>query len=127
MVKQLKHLPWAIWSLTILILSLLPGDNLPEIDFTLFEIDKAVHFTLYFVLAILMYYSFFKIKNELIIKRVVVIVVIGILFGTLIEVIQGTLITNRTFDQFDILANSLGTVTGFIIIEKINLNKLKLW
>jgi len=127
LVKQLKHLPWAIWSLTILILSLLPGDNLPEIDFTLFEIDKAVHFTLYFVLAILMYYSFFKIKNELIIKRVVVIVVIGILFGTLIEVIQGTLITNRTFDQFDILANSLGTVTGFIIIEKINLNKLKLW
>jgi VanZ family protein len=113
--------------LTILILSLLPGDKFPEIDFTLFQIDKVVHFLLYFILAILMYYSFFKIKNELVIKRVVVIIVTGVLLGTLIEVIQGTLIPNRAFDQLDILANSLGTLLGFIIIEKINLNKLKIW
>jgi VanZ family protein len=120
-------LPWALWSLTILILSLLPGDKFPEIDFALFEIDKLVHFTLYFILAILMYYSFFKIKNELLIKRIVVIIVTGVLFGAFIEIIQGTLITNRFFDQLDILANSLGTILGFIIIEKINLNKLKFW
>ena len=113
--------------MTILILSLLPGDKLPAIDFTLFEIDKVVHFLFYFILAVLMYYPFFKIKNELIIKRIVFIVVTGILFGAFIEVIQGTLITNRAFDQLDILANSLGTIIGFIIIEKINLNKLKLW
>ena len=113
--------------MTILILSLLPGDKLPTIDFTLFQIDKVVHFLLYFVLSILMYYSFFKIKNELLIKRLVTIVGTGILLGTVIEIIQGTSITNRAFDQFDILANSIGTILGFIIIEKINLNKLNIW
>ena len=110
-----------------MVLSFLPGDKFPDITFTLFEIDKIVHFLFYFVLALLMGTAFYYKKNEPFIKRIVIIVAIGISVGFFIEVIQGNFIKNRFFDFFDILANSIGTLVGFIIIEKIRINKLKHW
>ena len=111
----------------IFVLSLTPGDKIPDIEFTLFEIDKVIHFFLYFMLALLMGFGFYSKKNEPFYKRVVVIIAIGISIGSLVEITQGTLILNRFFDVFDILANGIGTVTGFIIFEKYCINKLKLW
>lgn len=115
-------------------LSFLPGDKLPEIKFTLFEIDKVVHFLLYFTLVILMSFSFLKNKNENnskknepFLKRIVLIIATGIFIGSFIEVIQGNFIPNRAFDVFDILANSIGTFIGMIFFVKIRLNKLKIW
>lgn len=111
----------------ILVLSLTPGDKLPEIEFTLFEVDKVVHFFFYFVLALLMGIGFYSKKNEPLLKKVVLIVASGISFGILIEVTQGTLIENRFFDIFDIIANGIGTAFGFIIFEKYRINKFKTW
>ena len=111
----------------ILVLSLTPGDKIPEIEFTLFEIDKVIHFLFYFILALLMGFGFYSKKNEPFLKRVVVIIAIGISIGSLVEVTQGIFVLNRFFDVFDILANGIGTITGFIVFEKFCINKLKLW
>jgi len=108
----------------------MPGDKLPEIKFTLFEIDKIVHFVLYFILVILMSFSFLEnnsTKNEPFLKRIVLIIATGILIGSFIEIIQGSFIPNRAFDIFDIVANSIGTFIGMIFFVKIRLNKLKIW
>lgn len=111
----------------LLVLSLTPGDRLPKIEFTLFEIDKVIHFLFYFILALLMGFGFYSKKNEPFIKRIVVIIATGISTGSIIEVIQGNFIKNRFFDVFDIIANSIGTIIGFLLIEIIRKNKLKLW
>jgi glycopeptide antibiotics resistance protein len=75
----------------------------------------------------LMHHSFFNRKNEPLIKRIVSIFGTSIFIGIGIEIIQGMVIFNRTFDQLDILANGIGTFFGFVIIEKINLKKLNIW
>lgn len=111
----------------ILVLSLTPGNKLPEIKFTLFEIDKIVHFLFYFILALLMSFGFYSKKNEPFYKRVVVIIAIGISIGGLVEILQGNFIPNRCFDFFDIFANSSGTIAGYVIFEKYCINKLKTW
>lgn len=121
---------WLSWLTTIGVLSFMPGDKLPEIKFTLFEIDKIVHFVLYFILVILMSFSFLEnnsTKNEPFLKRIVLIIATGILIGSFIEIIQGSFIPNRAFDIFDIVANSIGTFIGMIFFVKIRLNKLKIW
>ena len=111
----------------LLVLSLTSGDKIPDIEFDLFEIDKLVHFLFYCILALLMGLGFYSKKNEPFYKRGVIIIAIGISIGFLVEVTQGTLIPNRHFDYFDILANSLGTMTGFLLFKKFCINKLKTW
>lgn len=132
--KNLVHLPWTAWLLTILVLSFLPGDKLPELNFTLFELDKLIHFGLYFVLANLMGFAFLNDqiqkkskKNEPFLKRIVWIVATGMLIGYLVEVIQGNFVPNRAYDMFDVLANSIGTIIGIIFFVKFRLKKLKIW
>jgi VanZ family protein len=125
--KQLYHHLWIPWLLIILILSFIPGDKIPEIKFTLFEIDKLIHFSIYFILALLMCYDFCLKKNEPLLKKVVITIAIGISIGYLVEVIQGNFITNRFFDTYDVLANTCGTITGSILFNNIRRNKLKTW
>jgi VanZ family protein len=122
-----RHLPWVIWLLVLSILSLTPGNKLPEIKFDLFELDKLIHFTFYFILVILMNIGFRLSKNEPFYKSIVLIIVIGILIGWSIEFVQGEFITNRQFDYLDIFANSLGTVVGMLIYVKYLITNYKLW
>jgi len=122
-----RHLPWVIWLLILSILSLTPGENFPEIEFNLFELDKLIHFIFYFTLVVLMNIGFRLKKSEPFYKSIVWIVVIGIFIGWSIEYLQGNFITNRFFDYSDIIANSLGTVIGMLIYVKYLMNKYKFW
>ncbi len=110
-------MPWLVWLLAIFILSLLPGDQLPELKFDWFEIDTAVHIVMYFVLVFLMLVGFFKIKNELFPSQVLYIIVIGLIIGLAIEFIQGHFISNRFFSWKDVMANSIGGCAGYFIFS----------
>ena len=119
-----RHFLWIAWLLLLIILSLTPGNNLPDFSFELFEIDKLVHFTFYFMLMILMNLGFRTKKNEPYLKSIVLIGVIGLFIGWSIEYIQGEFILNRYFDYFDIVANSIGIVSGIIFYYKVSVRKL---
>jgi VanZ family protein len=109
------------------VLSLLPGDKLPKIEFNLFKIDTLVHFIFYATLSFLMGIAFIFNKNEPFKKWIVLIIATGILVGCFVEVIQGNFIQNRFFSFSDIIANTIGTVIGIIVFVKIRLNNVKLW
>lgn len=84
--------------------------------------DKMMHLGAYFVMAFVwFFYYLFKNKKESLIIRGFFNISIGIiLFGMLIEVLQGALTDYREPDWADILANSigvllaLGTCLGFL-------------
>ena len=122
-----RHLPWATWLLILSILSLTPGENLPEFKLQLFELDKLIHFIFYFILVLLMSIGFRLKKNEPFYKSSVWIVGIGIFIGWSIEYLQGNYITNRYFDYLDIIANSLGTIVGMIVYVKYLITNYKFW
>lgn len=95
-------------------LSLTPGDKLPNITFDLFRIDTAAHILMYLFLVFLMLLGFFHQNNELNRFWVVGIVVYVMLVGLLIEVAQGSMVSNRFFGWDDIVANSVGTFIGLL-------------
>ncbi len=74
--------------------------------------DKMMHLGAYFVLAILwfLYYIFKKQEEFINIKGFFNISILIILFGMLIEVLQGALTDYRDPDWADILANSIGVL-----------------
>jgi membrane-bound lytic murein transglycosylase A len=93
----------AIYLVALFTVSLWPGNQLPKIDISHF--DKFVHFSMYFILGLLF--------QQLLHYRKWSVFFMAFVIGTLIEVLQ-TQVPFRSFDLFDIMANSIGGGVGII-------------
>lgn len=100
-----------LWAVFILILSITPGNYIPPVEFKLIAPDTIAHVVFYSVLVFL--HLKWKSSSNLIV--IFQILIISIVYGFLIEVIQGTLILGRFYDLFDVLSNSIGSVFGLIL------------
>jgi len=104
-----------IWLLIILFLSFIPSNDLPEVN-GIPNIDKIVHFSLYFIFTILSLFTSLKTKR-MVDKKFIFAGIFGI--GLFVEVMQGILPLGRTFSVFDLLANVCGMLTGLLFFQGI--------
>lgn len=126
-VKIIKHLSERslvalalLWTFVIGISSLLSVNKLPKIEVP--GRDKTLHFLFYFVLTLLWIFALQnKYKNKSL-KFIVVIVVI--IYGMVIEIMQGVFTKNREADVFDVMANSGGALLALSIIFWLNYKTL---
>ena len=122
----LKHLKWAgLWALIILILCGIPGRDIPHISFLeLLSFDKFVHAGVFFILILFTIRGFLlqtQFNNlKIVAKRMALI--ICVLYGGMLEVMQGTLFLERSADLYDFIANSAGCIAGLCLYE--NMEKL---
>lgn len=92
-------------------LSLLPPQDFPQLP--LFEgFDKVVHFTMYFIFSLLFSWA---MKTELNYLRLLLIIPITIGWGVFMEIMQLEMHLGRSFDLYDMLANSIGVSFGILI------------
>jgi hypothetical protein len=100
------------WFCVVTILSVMPGNYFPKVN--VINFDKVVHFILYFtcVTALLWSMYFHNITNAYL-KAMA----FSIIYSILIEIIHGNWCINRSFDLFDILANSIGAIAASLLIE----------
>lgn len=111
-------LPATAWLIFILTLSLMPTKAI-IVQPTIEGIDKVVHVVFYFILIILISYGFDKI-HKLEIQTVIYGIIISTLCGFIIEILQGVLSAQRSFDFYDIIANIVGACIGSVFICKRN-------
>jgi VanZ family protein len=114
-----KKYPARLWTLFILILMAIPGNMLPREETTFIpNLDKLVHATLFgsFVFLWSIYYATRKEKNNHSDSRFVLILIIACLYGVATELMQKYLIPNRDYDIYDIMADSIGAVLGFLFV-----------
>ena len=99
------------YSLFLIIISLAPAPDLGWPTFKLFQIDKLLHFIMYFSLTILWYFAAkkFYISN-------LKLLLSAVFFGLILEIFQHILPFGRYFDLGDLLANTLGVIFGIIIL-----------
>lgn len=116
--------PGISWALFILILSSITPPTIYVPDFfDLFGPDKIVHFFFYGILVILLTRGFYKMENENYFRNKFSIAFFSsAIFGGLIEIYQGTILTNRTGDWVDFLANCIGATIGLIYVKIIYRN-----
>jgi VanZ family protein len=115
-----KHTPALLWTILIFILMAIPGNMLPKEEKTFIpNLDKLVHATLFgsFVFLWSVYYATRKEKNNHSNSRFVLILIIACLYGVGTELMQKYLIPNRDYDIYDILADSIGAVLGFLFVR----------
>lgn len=103
-----------LFALVVLILSVLPGSSFPKVKVT--NIDKAVHFLLYFMLVCAMYFDNFLNKNKnLTNKKLLCFFIFAVFFGAIVEVIQYFL-PFRSAEWYDLLSNTVGAGFGTGVI-----------
>ncbi len=109
-----------IWALLILALSIGPGVNLPETNF--FEPDKLAHLFVYGVLVYLALRAYKSVK-DLTLRIIIVIIVSSALYGLLLEILQKIFFSYRFFEWGDVVANTVGSILGWIIFSYFNKQK----
>jgi len=120
----MRHLQWwatGLYALFLLVVSVLPGGNLPKIpDWNLlFAPDKVAHFGAYGVFALLLSVAFTGSR----IKRAIPLAIfVSAFYGLLMEILQGISGTGRNFDVVDMVANLIGALLGglfFYVLHQI--------
>lgn len=117
MLKNLIFFASILYTLALLTVCLITLRNLPNIGVS--HGDKIFHFLAYCVFTLLWFYTF-VLKFEWPKKKAILVAVSGaVLYGILIEVLQGSVTISRSFDYYDALANSLGAIiTSLILMAK---------
>lgn len=113
---------WATAAYIILLTTLcLVRISAPTPDLKIIGFDKLVHFGCYFVLNVLLVATAMEHRNKSINRdKAPIIQLLGttiaaVIYGVVIEFIQD--LVGRSFDFFDIVANSLGAITAAIMIR----------
>lgn len=108
-------MPSLIWLITIAVLSGYPGNKIPKSPFLNF--DKLVHVGIYFVLsATLCYWQNKSNANECKSFKISLLVVLfGIFYGGLMEILQEYIFINRSSNWYDFFSNTVGTILGVVL------------
>lgn len=101
------------WTITITYLSLATLEKIGN-SIKIPNKDKMVHFVFYFLFFIFWNLS----QNTKVIqkKTAIIILAIAIFYGIVMEFFQYNFTTTRHADLYDVLANSAGAISGFILL-----------
>ena len=114
----IKFIPAIIWFIISVILLTLPGSDIPKS--TLFEtiyFDKWVHIGMFGLLTLLFGYPYIKTPLASV-KKFTQIMFAVILYGISMEFVQKYFASERSFDIFDIMADSVGSFIGWIVLVR---------
>jgi VanZ family protein len=109
--------PAILWSALIFVLMILPGNSIPDEGiFSIPHLDKIVHVIIFagFVWLWVLYFRNNQKENK---GTVFKIVLVAIAYGVLMEYVQKYFIPNRSFDVFDIVADTIGAIVSALVIR----------
>lgn len=107
-----------LWALVILILSTMPGKQLPKIDW-LMTPDKFGHAAVYGVLTVGLFFSFLPYITKPVSNRWYAFALASF-YGIGMEVVQYAFFPGRYFEIWDIVANIIGALAAVIFLKLIN-------
>ncbi len=112
---QRAYIPAGVWTALIASSCLLPASAFKAFSFdSIFELDKLIHLTLYFVLFILWSLAIGEQSFEK--KKKISLLLSVIIFGIIIEVLQSSMSLGRHYDIEDIIANTIGSIIGVLLM-----------
>lgn len=124
-VHLIKFLPGIAWFFIVILLTCLPGDDIPTVGW-LNDIyfDKWVHAGMFGGLVFLFSFPFFRIKipDAKKIYYIFCITLAAIFWGLAIEFIQKYFIPGRSFDLLDWAADTGGAMASFWFVRTNLLN-----
>ncbi|HAV26135.1 MAG TPA: hypothetical protein DCX01_08155 [Bacteroidetes bacterium] len=104
------------WTALIASSCLMPASAFKAFTFdSIFQLDKILHLTLYYVFIVL----WSLVSKVITVRQKYVLLIVGIAYGVLIEVLQASMPLGRSYELDDIIANTIGCVLGVLSISYI--------
>lgn len=113
----IKIYKWSLlWTLCILALTLSPGNTVPDVS--LEGLDKAVHFFMFGLLMFMLLHELTRSQQvaQPSLKNALYLFILSAGLGVLIEILQ-LYVPGRSFSGADILADTLGVVSGYFVFR----------
>ncbi|MCL9768941.1 VanZ family protein [Flavobacterium sp. HXWNR69] len=104
-----------IWTLFIAVSSLISSDKISDVQITIN--DKIIHFLFYFLFVLLWSFALNNSISKL--KIDLAILFSAVFYGIIMEVLQSIFTSTRQADLYDVIANSIGAVTGLVLFRLI--------
>lgn len=112
-----------LYSCLISALFFIPSQDLPKVQIS--ALDKIAHVLIYFILINLwMLYLYIKNDFQFNDKWILILLFSVLLYGIIIEILQGLLTISRSADILDVAANLIGSLIGIYFFKSIK-NKFK--
>ncbi len=112
-----------LYSCLISVLFFIPSQDLPKVQIS--ALDKIAHVLIYFILINLwMLYLYIKNDFQFNDKWILILLLSVLLYGIIIEILQGLLTISRSADILDVAANLIGSLIGIYFFKNIK-NKFK--
>jgi VanZ family protein len=124
MLKTLRYqLPAIFWAGLVVLLCILPSQDLPGEGLFFEGFDKLAHTGFFFVLSVLLFYGKIKQQNSYQYRLLTIIKIfaIGASLGALIEWMQWQWFTYRAPEWWDFLADMIGVAMGtfsYVILHR---------
>jgi VanZ family protein len=105
-----------LWVVAIAILHAIPGSDIPETSLLdLFHLDKFIHAILFLVGFYLFATALVGQQKKGIIRYIVIAFIV---YGMVLEVLQGLFFVERSADALDWLADTVGVFLGLWVFKK---------
>lgn len=111
--RKLYYLIAIILTITISIGSLISIENVVKVSLVP-SFDKFIHASAYFLLTLSWLLAFNKNLKQS--KSNIFAIILVVVYGIVIEVLQGILTNNRQPELFDLLANLVGIISAYLFL-----------
>ncbi len=108
-----------IWTILVIAVSLIPSTSFDAHQFEIEGLDKVIHLSMY-TLMTLFWSTGLKRQHQSkkVRKNAFLIAVLGgFLIGLILEILQEYLVSSRSFDWLDLIANGIGCIFGLIVFQ----------
>jgi len=117
-----------IFVLIVLIGSISSSGELNKIPFlSIPNMDKLIHFMLYFILIVLLFSSMYKTNSNFVSSKKIIGLLCVIGYGLFLEWMQFAVTSDRSADYLDFISNCLGAICGFFLFPSILKLKISKW
>jgi len=106
-----------LWIIIVGFMYAIPGQDLPSISlWDVLNFDKAAHFLVFLILTITLIVGLRKQQRFSYFQRngVNIAAVFALIYGGILELMQGWVFIERTSDWLDFLANTVGILFGML-------------
>ncbi|MGF7229777.1 VanZ family protein [Arachidicoccus sp.] len=113
-----RFIPFLLWIVLVYILLTLPGKDFGSLEIDIPNLDKIVHMGLFGGVVFWFGFAFFKTGLKKSKKRIILITLLSCIYGITMEYVQKYFTHHtRDFSYGDMIADSLGAIIAFFLVE----------
>ena len=112
-------LPSILWTIRVVIVSVVPNSDIAFSEFQIANLDKVAHLILYTLLSLFWTVGLKRQNVNLVLRKnaYAIVIFFGFILGLALEIIQHFFVMSRHFEALDLIANGIGCIFGVIIFK----------